>query len=73
MDHLSIVSDGVAYELVLDALTHDGAADVARMPADICARDPMPGSSQPPPGFDLADWREGELTDHEPCLKPYAR
>ncbi|GAB3565111.1 alpha/beta fold hydrolase [Amycolatopsis endophytica] len=43
-DHLTTgTSDGVAYALALDAITHDGPADPARLPADVCARLLMPG------------------------------
>ncbi|UQS22932.1 lipase family protein [Amycolatopsis thermalba] len=43
-DHLTTgTTDGVAFALVVDALTHDGPADPARLPADVCTRLLMPG------------------------------
>ena len=72
VDHASIAGDGFTYEVVLDALTHRGPANLDRLPTDVCQRTTMPGTSGPPPGS-APDYTNGSITDHEPPLKPYAR
>jgi triacylglycerol esterase/lipase EstA (alpha/beta hydrolase family) len=43
-EHLAMGSyDPVAYALVIDALTHSGVADPARIPSTVCARPFQPG------------------------------
>lgn len=74
VDHVSIATDYVAWILVRDALLHPGPADPKIVGNEDCLRDRMPGADQPPAGAAaLADWTQGEITDHEPPLKPYAR
>jgi triacylglycerol lipase len=67
--HQAIVTDAVAYSLVIDALSHAGSADPDRAGVD-CAADRLPGAADAPPedskGVDF------HLSDHEPPLKPYA-
>ncbi len=74
-DHVLIAGDYVTWLLVRDALVHPGPADPRVVDTEDCARSAMPGAEDPPEGFgELIDFtREGELTDHEPPLKPYAR
>jgi pimeloyl-ACP methyl ester carboxylesterase len=43
VDHGALLSDAVAYQLVLDALTHDGPADVRRVSPSTCLQTTMPG------------------------------
>jgi len=43
VDHGLLLSDAVTYRLVLDALAHDGPADPARIPPDVCNEQTMPG------------------------------
>jgi triacylglycerol esterase/lipase EstA (alpha/beta hydrolase family) len=42
-DHGSLLIDAVSYRLVIDALTHDGPADPARIGASACGDMTMPG------------------------------
>jgi hypothetical protein len=43
-DHLALgTSDSVAYALVIDALSHDGPADPARISPSVCTQPLMPG------------------------------
>ena len=42
-DHGSLLSDAVAYALVLDALTHSGPASPARVAGTTCLQTTMPG------------------------------
>ena len=47
-DHLAMGSyDPVAYALVVDALTHSGVADPARIPSTVCAQPFQPGVDPP--------------------------
>ena len=75
VDHVGIAADYVTWKLVRDALLHPGPAHPRVVKPDDCARDRMPGADEPPTGAaELVDFtREGEYTDHEPRLKPYAR
>ncbi|HEX8122832.1 MAG TPA: hypothetical protein VF549_16385 [Solirubrobacteraceae bacterium] len=81
-DHLVLGSyDPVGWALALDALTHDGPADPARLdPAAICAQPFMPGVD---PAAFPANWgrylaavgegsRQAEQVGAEPPLKCYA-
>lgn len=43
VDHVGMMRDGAVYALVLDALTHDGAADPARFDPLSCAQVFIPG------------------------------
>ncbi|MDX1510886.1 MAG: hypothetical protein R3249_06045, partial [Nitriliruptorales bacterium] len=49
VDHNRLIVDAVVFELVLDALGHEGPADVGRFDATTCAEDLAPGAA-PPPG-----------------------
>jgi triacylglycerol lipase len=42
-DHGSQLSDAVGYALVMDALTHDGPANPARVNPAVCLQSSMPG------------------------------
>ena len=42
VEHFTLVVDNVAYALALDALTHDGPADPARISASVCGSVFMP-------------------------------
>lgn len=80
-EHGIILGDPVAYALTLDALTHDGPAAPARLPADTCEQYFIPngdaaGSSVYLQGMArfatfLAD--PSRWVDHEPALPAYAR
>lgn len=50
--HATILLNNTAFELVLDALTHDGPADPARLPSGTCRRHVAPDT-------DLAQWVHG--------------
>ncbi len=70
VDHGSILGDGAVFKLVLDALTHPGPAQAARV-ADLCSQAAI---GEAPKDFGaLADWMDGKITDHEPPIKRYAR
>jgi triacylglycerol lipase len=43
VEHFQMVSDAVAYTVVLDALTHSGPADVSRVDRSVCRQLTMPG------------------------------
>lgn len=80
-DHLVIGSyDPVAWALVLDALTHDGPADPARIDASVCAQQFMPGVD---PAAFPQNWarylntigqgqQAGDQATSEPPLRCYA-
>src|SRR4051794_19710076 len=80
-DHLVIGSyDPVAWALVLDALTHDGPADPARVDRSVCAQPFMPGVD---PASFPANWarylatigegsRQADQVSSEPPLRCYA-
>jgi triacylglycerol lipase len=72
VDHLSIVVDAVAWNVAIDALTHPGAADTGRIPANVCTQTTLPGANLDFP-HEPPDFSGAEYTDHEPPLKPYAR
>ena len=74
VDHITIAADYVAWVLVRDALLHARPADPDAVKTQDCLQDAMPGADEPPTGAaKLVDWTQGEITDHEPPLKPYAR
>jgi len=82
VDHVGILVDAHAYDLVMDALKNPGPASIFRVPLGTCADVYMPG-------IDLAKWTEyatlGTLTSlvdlysqpnpvpAEPPLRPYAQ
>lgn len=80
-EHGLILGDPVAFALALDALTHDGPADPARLPDDVCEQTFIPhgdaaGSHVYLTGLArfaawLADPRE--WVDSEPPVPAYAR
>jgi triacylglycerol lipase len=80
VDHGLLLSDAVAYRLVLDALTHDGPASTARISPLVCLQTTMPGTD--PVGSaqfanTLVALSVGLLNatrwiDAEPALPPYA-
>jgi pimeloyl-ACP methyl ester carboxylesterase len=75
-EHASIAADAVAYAMVIDAFTHAGPANPARLDPATCRKAAMPGFNPaafvallqddpaPPSGFPAT-------TDAEPPLKPY--
>ena len=65
----------MAWKLVKHALLNPGPADPEIVTMDDCLKDKMPGADDPPLGAaDLQDFTsQGEITDHEPPLKPYAK
>lgn len=74
VDHALIAGDYVTWLLVRDALLNGGSANPRVVDTEDCARAAMPGSESPPAGIgDLVDFTQGEITDHEPRLKRYAR
>ncbi len=79
-DHLATGTyDPVAYALAVDALSHDGPADPARVPASTCTKLLMPGVSPMTfPGKYVNLWNTvlAQLVAYphvgsEPTLKPY--
>lgn len=74
VEHLGILGDFVTWKLVRDALREPGSADRDVVGPEDCLRDRMPGVDEPPQGLaDMFDYTQGNATDHEPPLKPYAR
>ena len=79
VDHATMLGDAVAFAVVLDALTHRGAADPARVGLLVCAELGLPGIDIPrvPPaaaGFGAAVARSAAIkVDREPRLRCYAR
>jgi hypothetical protein len=76
--HGGFLHDAVVFALVIDALTHEGPADPARVPPEACAEAHMPGISD-------ADVLQGNAqavpglarilaarAPNEPSLRPYA-
>jgi pimeloyl-ACP methyl ester carboxylesterase len=45
-EHILVIADPVAYALALDALTHAGPADPARIPHSVCSQLFMPGVTE---------------------------
>ncbi|WP_026453918.1 esterase/lipase family protein [Saccharomonospora iraqiensis] len=82
VDHLAMAFDNVAFELVLDAVTHPGPADTARIPPGTCTQLYAPGMD--PLRLTIGglsyleasvsqDVRGSHETDGEPALRRYAR
>lgn len=67
-DHFLMAGDAVVHRLALDALVHDGPADVGRAGVD-CTALLMPGASAPPGLYPY----ETPLVDGEPALRPYTQ
>ena len=73
IDHAAILGDFVTWKLVRYALKNPGPTDPEIITEADCMKDRMPGAGEEPDGLtDLADFSQGESTDHEPPLKPYA-
>lgn len=82
VEHLGITADGTAYALGIDALTHDGPADVARVRATgaSCLNPYVPGVSPTEvpgrTGIQLADAGKAvartPFVPYEPALPAYA-
>ena len=53
IDHVSMLADAVTYAVVLDAITHSGPADPARVPGSVCSQGYMQGAD-PVAGATLA-------------------
>jgi hypothetical protein len=77
-EHLGIGTyDNVAYSLAMDALSHDGPADPARIPSSVCTQPLMPGVN--PLTFPADSMRalvdvetsSGDTVTHEPPLACY--
>jgi hypothetical protein len=45
VDHFSVLSDAVAYDVVIDAIDHQGPVNLALLPGDACQQLLMPGTS----------------------------
>ncbi len=84
VEHFRILSDNLAYQLVLDAINHPGLpANVANLPADICSGPmsmPTPagsqGSGMPSTDGFLTEFPINNVTQGvsaEPTLRDYAR
>lgn len=73
VDHVSIVADHVAWELVLSALKRPGGARISDVSADACTKDRMPDAAYPELSDFDADYGDGHFSDREPKLKRYAR
>ena len=78
VDHGNMSGDAVTYAIALDALTHPGPADPARIPASTCSQSSMPGARyenglQPVIDEIASGGPEWEYVTEEPPLKPYAR
>jgi triacylglycerol lipase len=73
VDHAAILGDFVTWKLVRYALKNPGPADPSIITEADCARDRMPGAGEEPDLGAMGDFSQGESTDHEPPLKPYAK
>lgn len=79
VEHLQSVWDAVYYAVVLDALTHRGAADPGRIDAGVCAQVTMPGvdpldaAARSATLYAVISQRQaaGRKVAEEPPLKPY--
>jgi pimeloyl-ACP methyl ester carboxylesterase len=79
--HNGMLIDGLAYAVVMDALTHDGPADPSRIDQAACAQTVIPGLD-PARAANLLAQRVGPAgpriagfpaVPEEPALRPYAR
>lgn len=79
--HFGHVYDAVVHALVIDAFTHPGPADLTRLPADVCTRTWMPGTTDTDVvagnvmGYGNAYLAFGAYppSESEPGLKPYTQ
>lgn len=72
VDHALMAVDALTWELALDALTHAGPADPARLSRGVCLRTTLPGARLELAGGGPDTTGAGPTTE-EPPLKPYAR
>jgi triacylglycerol lipase len=72
VEHLLMAGDAVTWELALDALTHKGGANPARISRLACLKLALPGATLDWPGRG-ADTADGSFVHSEPPLRPYAR
>lgn len=76
VEHFTILGDNVAYNIVLDALHHDGPADRSRISKDLCFTTAMPGLVRPTDNAYFTDvprqFRDQSVSA-EPELASYAR
>lgn len=79
VDHAQSLSDAVIYAVVIDALTHSGPADPARIDRSVCQQLTMPGVDPlQAVAMDLAWWptitikSQEHQTDKEPPLAAWA-
>lgn len=80
VSHGRLLSDGVGWALVRDALTHDGPADATRLANDVCNQAHVPGVSDVEAGwqetrggtFFAASYLGGAEPNAEPPLPAYA-
>lgn len=80
VSHGRLLSDGIGWALVLDALEHDGPADVTRLANDVCTQAHVPGVSDVEAGwqetrggtFFAASYLGGPEPNAEPPLPAYA-
>jgi hypothetical protein len=79
-EHIAVgTSDAVAYALTMDAITHRGPAQPARIPPSVCAQPYMPGVDPTTYQQNLsqlnatltANWSASPTVTAEPALKPY--
>jgi hypothetical protein len=76
VDHIGAATyDAVAFAIALDALTHDGPADAARIDRAVCAQAFMPGVDPNTFATDFAHFSDGPRdappVEREPPLKCY--
>ena len=72
VEHALMAVDALTWELTIDALTHDGPADPARIPDGTCLRITLPGARLALVG-DGPDTSDVEPALEEPPLRPYVR
>jgi triacylglycerol esterase/lipase EstA (alpha/beta hydrolase family) len=79
VDHPQTVSDAAVYAVVIDALTHPGPADPARIDRSVCLQVAAPGIDVGQSlAYELTWWRDLTLrsqehkTDAEPALAAWA-
>ncbi|MGH2721315.1 MAG: esterase/lipase family protein [Actinomycetota bacterium] len=79
VDHPQTVSDAVVYAVAMDALTHPGPADPARIDRSVCLQVVAPGVDlKDALAYELTWWRDVALrsqehkTDTEPALAAWA-
>lgn len=70
VDHVSILGDGVTYDLVVHTLR----SATQELPSSVnCLQAAMEGVTLPPPGAFPPDYSWDSISDEEPPLQPYAR